>query len=119
MVGPHVEYDTILDLCRDQHRRIVLAVLAHEERSLTINDLTKTIVDHNHHAPITEIGQEEITRIQVSLQHVHIPKLESLSVVDYDRERHLVEPTSRFGQLEPQLSAVIDADPVLETPMAL
>ncbi|WP_265110611.1 DUF7344 domain-containing protein [Halosolutus halophilus] len=119
MVGPTIEFDTVLELCQDQHRRIVLAVLAHEKRSLTLNDLTKTILKHNHHAPIMEIPEAEATQIRISLYHMYIPALAELSLVEYDRERRLVEPTSRLEQLEPQLSAIISADPGLEPPVTL
>ncbi|MFC6718054.1 hypothetical protein ACFQGT_10490 [Natrialbaceae archaeon GCM10025810] len=119
MVGTTTEFNTLLELCHEQHRRIVLAVLASEERSLTVNDLTKAIIKHNHHTSPMEVSKEESRTIRISLQHVHIPKLEDLSLVNYDTERQLVEPTSQFDQLEPQLSAIIDADPGLEPPVAL
>ncbi len=119
MVGSSPEFDTVLELCQDQHRRIVLAALTHEERSLTVNDLKQIIVNQNHHASITELPREEISHIQISLVHLHLPKLESLSLVEYDQGRQLVEPTPQFEQLVPQLSAIIDLDPGLEAPVAL
>ncbi|WP_049990392.1 DUF7344 domain-containing protein [Natrinema salifodinae] len=119
MVGSSTEFDTVLELCQDQHRRIILAVLAYEKRSLTVNDLRQTIIEHNHHKPITEIPEEETTQIRLSLIHTHIPKLEAFSLVDYDQERQVVEPTIQFDQLEPQLSVILDADPGLEPPIAL
>jgi hypothetical protein len=119
MVGTSTEFDTVLELCQDHHRRIVLAVLTTEKRSVTVNDLTKTIVKHNHHAPLTEVSEESTTQIRLSLLHMHIPKLEDLSFVDYDQERQLVKPTPQFEQLQPQLSAIIDVDPDLEAPVTL
>jgi len=49
--GEAVELDTVLDLGADQHHRIALAVLAHEQRLLTRNDLTKAIVKQLHTDP--------------------------------------------------------------------
>lgn len=119
MVGTSTEFNTLLELCQEQHRRIILAVLATEKRSLTVNDLTKAIVKHNHHTALLEVSEEESRQIRISLHHIHIPKLEDLSLIEYDQERQLVEPTPQFDQLQPQLSAVIDADPELEAPVAL
>lgn len=119
MVGTHTEFNTLLELCQEQHRRIILAVLATEKRSLTVNDLTKAIVKHNHHTPLLEVPEEESRQIRISLHHTYIPKLEDLSLIKYDQERQLVEPTPQFDQLQPQLSAVIDADPELEAPVTL
>lgn len=119
MVGPPLAFDAVLDLCRDKQRRIVLAVLAEQRRRLTVNDLTKTIVKYNHHTPVREVSGAESKRIAISLHHVHLPMLESHSLVEYDQERQLVEPTDAFDRLEPHLSAMIDADPDLEVPVEL
>lgn len=114
-----IGFDTVLDLCRDQHRRIILAVLLEEHRSLTMNDLTKAILKYNHQTSVTEVPEEVLTEIHVSLYHVHIPMLESAGVVEYDPERQHVVPTEQFDQLQSSLSAIIDADPDLERPVEL
>lgn len=119
MPGGELDFDAVLDLCRDHHRRIVLAVLADEQRPLTTNDLAKTIVKHNHHAPLAEVSGELLTQIKTSLYHVHLPKLVAAGVVDYDDERELVAPTEQFERIEPKLSAIFDADPAFESPLEL
>ncbi|MDQ2049169.1 hypothetical protein RBH26_01595 [Natronolimnohabitans sp. A-GB9] len=114
-----IEFDTVLDLCRDRQRRIVLAVLADQQRSLTLNDLVKAISKHNHHRDVTAVSGDELSQIALSLYHEHIPMLETASVIDYDSERDLVEPTERFDELQPYLSAIVEADPELEPPVGL
>ena len=114
-----IEFDTVLDLCRDRHRRIILAVLADQQRPLTVNDLVKTIIKHNHQRSVTAVSADEVSQIRLSLDHQYIPALEAASVIDYDSDRELVEPTERFGELQPYLSAVIEADPDLEPPVEL
>lgn len=113
------DFDTALDLCQDEYRRIVLAVLAEEQRSLAVTDLTKAILKWNHQTSVTEISEEVQTQIQLSLHHAHIPKLESEGVIEYDVERKRVEPTEQFDQLQPYLAAIIDIDPGLEEPVKL
>lgn len=117
--GQSITYDTLLELCQNHQRRIVLAVLAAERRTLTLNDLTKTILKHNHHTPLTDVSEETATQIQTALHHVHVPKLLEVGVVIYDTERQLVTPTARFEQLQPRLSTIIDADPELTVPLEL
>lgn len=114
-----IAFGTVLDLCKDEHRRIVLAVLAAEQHSLTVNDLRRTILNYNHHMPVTEASEEVLTEIRVPLVHMHIPKLESAGVIEYDAERQLVEPTEQFDQLQPHLSAIIGTDPDLDEPIEL
>lgn len=119
MDGTPANLDTILDLCSDHHRRIVLAVLLHEGRSLTVNDVTKTIARRSHHASIVDVSEEELKGVRLSLLHTHLPKLAERSLVAYDPERQLVEPTAELEALAPQLSAVLETDPDIERPAAL
>jgi len=58
-----IAFDSVLDLCQNQHRRIVLGTLAEEQRSLTVNDLTKAILKYNHQMPITEASEDVLTEI--------------------------------------------------------
>lgn len=109
-------FDAVIDLCRNRHRRIVLAVLAGERRSQTLTDLTRAIVASTHHVPIAKTPEGTAAQIRASLHHVHVPKLEARSLVEYDRGRHLVAPTLQFERLEPHLSTAIDLDPDLEVP---
>ena len=112
-------FDSMLDLCQNQHRRIVLGTLAEEQRTLTLNDLTKVVLKYNHHTPIIEASEDVLTEIRLSLYHVHLPKLASEGLIDYDPERHLVEPTEQFEQVRPTLSTILDADSSLEAPLEL
>ncbi len=119
MVGPITEFDTVLELCQEQHRRIILATLAQRKQSATVDDLMKAIFKHNHHTPLAEVPEEESKQIRLALHHVHLPKLADQSLIDYDQDQQLVEPTPQFDQLQPQLSAIIGVDPGLEAPDAL
>lgn len=65
-------------------------------------------------------GRRSLHNICVGTQRRRYPiALEDLSLIEYDQERQLVEPTPQFDQLQPQLSAIIDADPGLEAPVGL
>lgn len=119
MSGDAIDLDTLLDLCRSEPRRIVLAVLADEQRSLTLGDLTKSIVKHDHHEPLSEVSGEEVKRIRTELHHVHVPKLADAGLVEYEPERHLVDPTPQFDRVEPSLSKIFEADPALTPPVEM
>ena len=111
--------DSVLDVCRHQHRRIVLALLATEQRSLNLNDLTKSVIKYNHQASPTTVSADVLTEIRLSLYHNHLPKLASEGLVTFDRDRQLVEPTEQFEQVQPTLATILDADYTLETPIEL
>ena len=114
-----IGFDSVLDLCQHQHRRIVLGVLAEEKRPLTLRDLTEAVLKYNHQIPITEVSEDVLTEIRHSLYHVHIPKLAAAGLIHYAPERQLVVPAKQLDQIQPTLSTILDADPTLDAAMEL
>jgi hypothetical protein len=114
-----IAFDALLDICRNQHRRIVLGVLTGEQRSVTLTDLTMAILKYNHQTPIADASEEIRREIRLSLYHVHLPKLASEGFINYCPEHQLVEPTEKLKEAQPTLSTILDADPSLETPIEL
>ena len=112
-------FDSILGLCRDQHRRIVLATLAAEQRSVTLNDLTQAVLKYNYQASPTAVSEDVLTEVRLSLHHIHLPKLASDGPITYDPDRQVVEPTEQSKQVQSTVSMILDADPTLETPIEL
>jgi len=112
-------FDVVLDLCAHKHRRIVLGVLATQRRSLTIEDLTRAIVEHTYREPPTAVADEAKTEIEAEIHHDHAPRLEDADLVEYDRERQLVEPTEQFDRVETLLSEIFDADSATAPPLDL
>ena len=68
-------------------------------RSLTLNDLTKSVIEDKHHESITDLSADVLAPIRNLLYHVHLPKLESEGLVTYDRARQIAEPTEQFEGL--------------------
>lgn len=114
MSKERIAFDSVLNLCRNQHRRIVLGALTKEQRSLTLSDLTEAILEIDHRTTSTEASEDLLAEIQLSLSHVHLPKLASEGFITYDSEHDLVEPTERLDQVLPTVSTILDADPSLE-----
>ncbi len=112
-------FGSVLNLCQNQHRRIVLKMVVEEQRSLTLDELTKAILKYNYHTPPTEASEDVLTEIRLSLYHVHLPKLAAEGFINYDPERRVVEPTEQLDQVQPTLSTILDADPSLKAPMEL
>lgn len=113
------ERSRVRDLCSDPHFRIAAAVLAEQDRSLTLNDLTKAVVKHDYGTSITEIDGDEVTTIERALEERLVPALADLELVEIDEERELVEPGERFEALQPVVADVVADDPELELPLEL
>ena len=119
MSDSHLTFDSVLDLCRNQHRRIVLGILVAEQRSVTLNDLIEGVFKYNHHTPPTEAVEDVLSKTRNSLSHHHLPKLASEGLIMYEPDREHVEATEQLEEVQPTLSTILDADPNLEAPIEL
>ena len=117
MVGTQVDFDTLLELCGNEHRRIVIGTLLDERRALTMRDLSEAIVEYNHHVPLREVSGETMTQLRIELHHLHVPKLVAAGLVEYDDDRELVEPTADLQEAAARLTDILAADPELEAPL--
>jgi len=107
-----ITFDSVLDLCRHQHRRTVLVALAEERTPVTLDELTRRVVEHDDRS-----ARRTSEDVRISLFHLHLPKLASEGIVTHDRDRGVVEPTEQFERVRPTVSRVLAADPALERPM--
>lgn len=107
-------FDMTLKLCEDDYRRIILAALATKQRSLSVSDLRNIILNYSYNVSVADASEEILTETQISLHHIHIPKLESAGVIEYDSEQELVVPTEHFKLLQPHIFAILRIDPNLD-----
>ncbi|WP_135365299.1 DUF7344 domain-containing protein [Halosimplex halophilum] len=105
MVGTNLDADTVIDLCRDRDRRIVLAVLADRGQPETLDALAEAVVEHNDDIA-TGPSDETVARIKTSLYHCHVPKLVDAGLVTFDADRKLVEPNEGIERIERHLASV-------------
>lgn len=119
MSQERIASDSILDLCQNQQRRIVVEVLAEEQRSLTLDDLTEAIFKYSLQESPTETSENALSEIRLSLYHVDLPNLASEGFINYDREHELAKPTEQLDQVQQTLSTILDADPSPEAPIEL
>ncbi|WP_458187977.1 DUF7344 domain-containing protein [Haladaptatus sp. NG-WS-4] len=73
--------------------------------------LLMTLLDHNpeDEASIPEdlaTNDEELEAMLIEMTHVHLPKLESLDIIEWDRDKNVVIRGSAFEELQPLLKLV-------------
>lgn len=89
--------DTLFGVLANNRRRIILSVLKNRREShsnqssfLTVEELAEAVAEREHERSTSECTDEDITRIVLSLQHCHLPKLADMGLIVYDRDQAIV-----------------------------
>jgi DNA-binding transcriptional ArsR family regulator len=84
--------DEIFDVLAHQQRRHILTTLLDCSEEMTVSELAEVTG--------SKTG-DDAERIEVGLYHSHLPRLDGMGIVEYDRDAETVEPTPAVTELEP------------------
>ena len=87
----------------ERRRRVVRHLLDFVGEPMPVDALATAIARREHETPAEGLGSAVRERVEVSLDHAHLPQLAAAGVVDYDRERGRVTATPEIEALEPYL----------------
>lgn len=95
---------TIHDVLRNDRRRLVIEALRDGEGSEELSDLAEAVAarESGTEPPPTNKRQS----VYVSLHQTHLPKLDSLDVVEYDDDRRNVALLDRVEEIEVYMEVV-------------
>lgn len=91
-----ISVETLFDVLSSPYRRYVLSFLSDATTPTTMGDLAYHVAAWEADTSITEIDDEDATEAEILLYHVHLPKMESIGLVDYDAESGVIEPGERI-----------------------
>ncbi len=80
------EYHEVLAVDR---RRTTLNVLAEVTTPVELEDLAATVAAREDDVDVA--AEEDVNVVIITLHHAHLPKLDTLGVIDYDPEARRVE----------------------------
>lgn len=92
------DLDTVLELIRNERRRLVIQIVADEgDSGILRSDLSKRIaaIEENCEEP----PQAAYKRVYVGLYQTHLPKLTGYGLVKFNKESERVFPTHRTTAL--------------------
>lgn len=95
----HVEMDELFGILKNQRRRYVLKYLSLTEGTVKLNDLSEWIASLECEKRIQELNSQERKRVYVSLYQCHLPKMDRVSVIAYDKPRGEIQPGGQFAHV--------------------
>lgn len=77
----HLTESEYYELLAAKHRRAVLDILATSTHPIELEELAATIATRED---VNGVDDGFVDRVRLELHHVHLPKMDSLGVIDYD-----------------------------------
>lgn len=95
--------DEAYELLSSARRRFVISYLRSQDEPVVLNQLSQRLAAWENDVPVEELSDQQIKRIYVSLYQTHLPKLEEVGLIDYDRERSTLELRDEAERLDEYL----------------
>lgn len=95
--------EEVFDVLRNERRRLVLVYMAAGEGPYSIGDLAEHVASHENDKPVVQLSSDERKRAYVGLYQCHLPKLDSMDIVAFNKARGRVELGPNYHRVEPYL----------------
>jgi hypothetical protein len=102
-----VSEDELFDVLANQRRRFAVHLLKREEKErFEIGDMAEQIAAWENGIDTAEITGNERKRVYTALQQSHLPKMDDAGVVDFNKDRGIVEPTPALQNVDLYMDVV-------------
>lgn len=88
-----ITQDTVFDILSSARRRYVLYYLRQADEPVDINELARQVAAWENDVSVDELTDQQRKRVYISLYQSHIPKLDSLGIVEHDKDSGAVSLT--------------------------
>jgi len=84
-------FDQIFDILKNQRRRHVLRYLEEADDEVRLGELADQIAAWENDKDVSQITSQERKRVYVGLYQCHLPKMDDMGVVDFNKPRGLID----------------------------
>jgi hypothetical protein len=102
-----ISEDDLFDVLANQRRRFAVHLLKHEpDETIEIGEMAEQIAAWENGIDAAEISSSERKRVYTALQQSHLPKMDDAGVVEFNKDRGVVEPTPALTDVDVYLDVV-------------
>ena len=95
--------DVIFEVLKNQRRRLVLKYLKSKDETVSLGELAEHVAAQENGKSVETISSDERKRVYVGLYQCHLPKMDDMGIVEFNRNRGLVDLTETASQLDEYL----------------
>lgn len=97
--GAELTKGEIFDLLKNSRRRTVIQYLRANDGYAELNDLAEHIAAAENDTTVQQLSSDQRKRVYIGLYQCHLPKMDSLGVISYDKDRGTIELQESVSQL--------------------
>lgn len=95
--------DVIFEALKNERRRRVVTHLQEADEPLELGDVAERIAAYENDKSVSEISYSERKRVYVALYQCHLPKLDDMGIISFNKSRGTLELEAAAEQLKPYL----------------
>lgn len=90
--SPELPMDTLLEVAQNQRRRRIIQYLSADDGAVEIGELAEYLASLEYECPDAGPTSTQRKRLYVGIYQGHLPKMDDLGIVEFDKERGRIEP---------------------------
>lgn len=106
--GPSM--DEVYDVCANRRRRYALHYLRRTNGAVDFGEMAEQIAAWECGKPVREVTSNERKYAYSALQQRHLPKMDELGLVNFDKRAGSVEPTAVLDEIDVYAEVVEDGN---------
>jgi hypothetical protein len=96
--------DVVFEVLKNQRRRYVLRHLKEREEIVSLGALAEHVAAQENDKSVDTITSDERKRVYVGLYQCHLPKMDDMGIVEFNRDRGRVALTDTATELDEYLN---------------
>jgi len=100
---PALALDQLFEILKNRRRREVLHYLDRNGGEATLGSLAEYIAAQENDTTVKQITSSQRKRVYVGLYQCHLPKMDDMDIVDFEKNRGTIEVGPNASLLEPYL----------------
>ena len=108
--GPELSREDVFTVLAHRRRRYALHYLKDRGEPAELGELAEQVAAWENEKEPTEVAYRERKRAYSALQQSHLPVMDDAGIVEFDKERGVIEPTPALARVDVYLDVVHHRD---------
>jgi hypothetical protein len=98
--------DELFDVLASRRRRYAVHALEDVDSEVDLGSLAEQVAMWEYDVDVGELSSAERKRVYTALQQSHLPKMDEAGLVDFDKDRGIIEPAPELNDIDIYLEVV-------------